>query len=140
METIKVLLAEDIPLLRKGMRSMLAAYPDIEIAGEAGDGLEAVRLSEELSPHVVLMDLSMPRMSGEEAIAEIKRLKPEIRVIALTASLEPKRVRLTLEAGAAGYLLKNATAVELARAIRGNPDGSPILSPEVKAVLDSTEA
>jgi DNA-binding NarL/FixJ family response regulator len=140
VETIKVLLAEDIPLLRKGMRSMLAAYPDIEIAGEAGDGLEAVRLSEELSPHVVLMDLSMPRMSGEEAIAEIARRKPEIRVIALTASPEPERVRLTLKAGAAGYLLKNATAMELARAIRGNPDGSLCLSPEVKAALDSQDA
>lgn len=113
-----MLLAEDVAILRKGLRVVLSAYPDIEIAGEAEDGLEAVRLVGEISPHVVLMDLSMPRLDGIEAIAEVKRLYPETGILALTGSAEEDLVRRTMSAGADGYLLKNVAPGDLAQAIR----------------------
>ena len=134
-ETIRVLLAEDIEILRRGLRALLAAYPEVEIAGEASDGIEAVRLVAELEPQVVLMDLSMPRMTGVDAIAEIKRLHPKTRVLALTAYTEADLVSRTLLAGADGYLLKNVAAEELATAIRRAAEGRLYLSPEVGKLL-----
>jgi len=133
--TLRVLLAEDIEILRKGLKALLAAYPDVEIAGEAADGLEAVRLTRELKPQVVLMDLSMPRMDGAEAIAAIKRERPETRILALTAYMEADLVRKTLSAGADGYLLKNVAADELVLAIRRVAEGRPYVCPEIAKLL-----
>jgi DNA-binding NarL/FixJ family response regulator len=135
VERIRVMLAEDIAILRKALMSLLAPYPDVVIAGEASDGLEAVRLVGELTPQVVLMDLSMPRMDGVEAIAEIKRQHPEIKVIALTAHGDPELVGKTLLAGADGYMLKNASADELVSAIRSVAAGRQYISLEVSSLL-----
>jgi DNA-binding NarL/FixJ family response regulator len=135
VDCIRVMLAEDIAILRKALMSLLAPYPDVVIVGEAADGLEAVKLVNELSPHVVLMDLSMPRMDGVEAIGEIKRQHHETRVIALTAHGDPELVGKTLLAGADGYMLKNASADELVAAIRSVAAGRQYISVEVTALL-----
>ena len=132
---MRVVLAEDIAILRKGLMAMLQAFPDVEVAGEAQDGLEAVAVVERLSPDVVLMDLSMPRMDGAEAIAAIKAIRPQTRVLALTAFMEVERVRQTLAAGADGYLLKNVTPEVLVAAMRQVMEGRPYVSPEIAAML-----
>jgi len=135
VERVRVLLAEDIAILRKALVSLLSPFPEVVIAGEAADGLEAVKLVDELSPQVVLMDLSMPRMDGVEAIAEIKRKHPETKVIALTAHGDPELVGKTLLAGADGYMLKNASPGELVSAIRSVVAGKTYMSVEVTARL-----
>ena len=135
MESIRVLLAEDIAILRKALLSLLAPYPEVVVVGEASDGLEAVRLVGELAPQVVLMDLSMPHMDGPEAISEIKRQRPETRVIALTAHSDPELVSKTLLSGADGYMLKNANAEELVSAIRSVASGRQYISVEIAKVL-----
>jgi DNA-binding NarL/FixJ family response regulator len=129
------MLAEDIAILRKALVSLLAPFPELVIVGEASDGLEAVKLVDELSPQVVLMDLSMPRMDGVEAISEIKRQHPETKVIALTAHGDPELVGKTLLAGADGYMLKNASADELVSAIRSVVAGRQYMSVEVTTLL-----
>lgn len=134
-QPVRVVLAEDIAILRKGLKAMLQAFPDMEVVGEAQDGLEAVAVVERLSPDVVLMDLSMPRMDGAEAIAAIKVTRPQTRILALTAFMEVERVRQTLAAGANGYLLKNVTPDVLVAAIRQVLEGRPYVSPEIAAML-----
>jgi DNA-binding NarL/FixJ family response regulator len=120
---ITVLLVDDHAMVRRGLRGFLRAVPGIEVVGEASDGRAAV---EELGrmaafarvPDVVLMDLMMPRMGGIEAIAAIRSAHPGVRVVALTSYSEPQRVHAALEAGASGYVLKDAEADEVATAIR----------------------
>uniref|UniRef100_A0A7C3W8V5 Response regulator transcription factor n=1 Tax=Fundidesulfovibrio putealis TaxID=270496 RepID=A0A7C3W8V5_9BACT len=133
--TIRLLLAEDIEILRKGLKVLLAGHPQLEVAGEAGDGVEAVRMAMELNPDVILMDLSMPRMDGADAIAEIKRRSPQTGILALTAYMEPELVKKTLAAGADGYLLKNVKADELAMAIEKVAGGCPYVCPEIAQML-----
>jgi len=134
-EAMTVVLAEDIAILRKGLKTMLQAFPGVEVVGEAQDGLEAVDLVERLLPDVVLMDLSMPRMDGAEAIAAIKAIRPQTRILALTAFMEVERVRQTLAAGANGYLLKNVPPEVLLTAMRQVLEGRPYVSPEIAAML-----
>lgn len=136
-ETLRVLLAEDVGIIRKGFKALLGDFPDVEIAGEAADGLEAVRLAMEIEPRVVLMDLSMPRMEGVEAIARIKRLRPDIGVIALTAHAEASLALRALSAGADGYLLKSVPAHELALAVRRVAGGGTYVCAEVSGLLGS---
>ena len=138
MDPIRVLLAEDVEILRRGLKAILSVFPDLRIAGEAGDGLEAVRLARELSPQVVLMDLSMPRMDGNEAIAEIKKSDPGIAILALTASDETEKIRAALTAGADGYLLKSVQAEELALAIRRVAAGGTYLTDDVAGLLSGS--
>jgi len=131
MEKLRIVLAEDHTILREGLRALLSADPAFEIIGEAPDGREAVRCVEKLEPDLLLMDLSMPRMSGMDAIREIKKRYPEIKIIALTVHKTEEYLLATLQAGADGYVLKDATHDELVLAIKNVMGGKSYLSPGV---------
>lgn len=128
---IKIVLAEDHTILREGLKALLSADPKFEIIGEVEDGREALRCVDKLAPDLILMDLSMPRMSGMEAIREIKKRYPGTRVIALTVHKTEEYLHTTLQAGADGYVLKDATHAELVLAIKNVMKGKSYLSPGV---------
>jgi DNA-binding NarL/FixJ family response regulator len=116
---IRVLIADDHPVVREGVRSLLETAADLTVVGEAGDGIEAVRLAAELSPDVVLMDLRMPVMGGIEAIEQIKARDPRVGVVILTTYDDDELIVRGLRAGARGYLLKDAGREAIFAAIRG---------------------
>ncbi|MFA0733250.1 MAG: hypothetical protein LKKZDAJK_001865 [Candidatus Fervidibacter sp.] len=130
-ERIRVLIADDHAILRDGLKALLQSAPDMEVVGEAATGEEALRLVHKLRPNVVLMDISMPDMTGLEATEVIKRMYPEIKVIALTVHEHETYLRRMLQVGADGYVVKRAAADELVRAIRTVMRGSVYLHPEV---------
>jgi DNA-binding NarL/FixJ family response regulator len=132
---IRVILADDHAVVRRGLRGFFELLDDIEIVGEAENGREAVDAVEALTPHVVLMDLLMPGMDGIAATAEIKRHWPEVEVVALTSFIEEERVTAALEAGATGYLLKDADADDVALAVRRAYAGEVHLDPQVARML-----
>jgi DNA-binding NarL/FixJ family response regulator len=132
---IRVLLADDHKVVRRGLRGFFELLDDIEVVGEAEDGRQAVDLVERLLPDVVLMDLLMPVMDGIAATAEIKARFPEVEVVALTSFIEEERVTAALEAGATGYLLKDADADDVAVAIRRAQAGEVHLDPQVARLL-----
>jgi two-component system, NarL family, response regulator LiaR len=126
---IRILIVDDHVIVRQGLRMFLSADPELEIAGEAGDGAEAVRMAEELHPDLVLMDLLMPVMDGIAATAIIRQKLPDTEVVALTSVLEDESVTSAVRAGAIGYLLKNTEGAELRRAIKAAAAGRVELSP-----------
>jgi DNA-binding NarL/FixJ family response regulator len=128
--TIRILVADDHSVVRQGLRMFLGLDPEFEIVGEAGDGAEAVAYARQSRPDVVLMDLLMPVMDGIEATAIIRRELPDTEIIALTSVLEDASVVGAVRAGAIGYLLKDAQADELCRAIRAAAAGQVQLSPK----------
>ena len=130
-KNIKIVIAEDHTILREGLKALLTSDPQFDIIGEAADGREAVRCVEKLGPDLILMDLSMPRMSGMEAIREIKNRYPQTRIIALTVHKTDEYLHTTLQAGADGYVLKDATHGELVLAIKNVMKGKSYLSPGV---------
>ncbi len=127
---ISVLLVDDHVMVRKGLASLLSSYDDLALAGEADDGEIGVLMYEHTHPDVVLMDMMMPRMDGVTAITKIRERYPEAKIIALTSFDSDDLVQRALQAGAIGYLLKNASAEELAKAIRAAKHGKRTLSPE----------
>jgi DNA-binding NarL/FixJ family response regulator len=127
----RILIAEDHALLREGLRALLSSDPDIEVVGEAADGREAIRLTGTLAPNLVLMDLSMPGTNGTEAITEIKKRYPSTRMLVLTVHKTEEYIRDTLQAGADGYVLKDATYTELMIAVKNVLSGKTYLSPDV---------
>jgi len=131
VEKKKILIVEDHTILREGLKVLLTTNPEIEIAGEAGDGREAIWLVEKLNPDMVLMDLSMPRMDGMQAIREIKMRWPKKKVLALTAHRTEEYVLTTLRAGADGYLLKDSTYQEMMTAVKSVLSGKRYLSPGI---------
>ena len=131
MDKIKVLLAEDHIVVREGTRELIRHEPDMEVVGEAGDGEEAVELTSKLRPDVVIMDISMPKLNGIEATKQIKALHPDMAVLILTAYDNDQYIFALLEAGAAGYLLKNVRGRELIDAIRAVHAGESVLYPTV---------
>lgn len=136
MGKIRVLLAEDHALVRQGIRELLQREEDIEIVGEVGDGEEAVQLAERLEPDVILMDISMPKLDGIAATRLIKGSHPYISILVLTAYDNEEFIFALLEAGAAGYLLKNVQSRQLINAIRAVYDGESVLHPDIaKKVL-----
>jgi NarL family two-component system response regulator LiaR len=135
MERISVLLADDHPVVRQGLRTFLELQPDLEVAGEAADGEEAVAGAEALVPDVVLMDLVMPRLDGVEAIRRIRDASPSTKVIVLTSYLDDEKIFPAVKAGAAGYLLKDAAPQELAEAIRAAARGEALMHPAVASKL-----
>ena len=131
MPKIKVLLAEDHVVVREGTRELIRQEPDMEVVGEASDGEEAVELSTKLQPNVVIMDISMPKLNGIEATKQIKALQKDTAVLILTAYDNDQYIFALLEAGAAGYLLKNVRSRELINAIRAVYAGESVLHPTV---------
>lgn len=132
---IRVMLVDDHAMVRSGLAAFLMVYDDLILAGEAGDGQEAVERCEELQPDVVLMDLIMPEMDGATATQIIRKKWPHIQVVVLTSFKEDDLVQEALRAGAIGYLLKNASSDDLVRAIRQAAAGQPTLAPEAAQVL-----
>ncbi len=128
---ITVLLVDDHSLVRRGFRRMLEDEPDMEIVGEAGDGSEAIRLAGELRPAVVVMDCVLPGMTGLAATRRILEMFPQTAILMLSMHSEETWVRQALEAGAGGYLLKNAVDLELATAIRRVAAGENVLDPQL---------
>jgi NarL family two-component system response regulator LiaR len=135
LEVIKVLLVDDHGVLREGMRNLLEQQRDIEVVGEAGNGLEAVAVAKAVKPDVVLMDVVMPRLGGIEATKQIKRANPNTATLILSAYDDDRYVLGLLEAGAAGYLLKSASGQEVIHAIRAVHAGESVLHPAVTARL-----
>ena len=133
--SIRILLVDDHAVVRQGLKMFLGLDPDLEVIGEAENGEEAIRLTRELNPDVVLMDLLMPVMDGITAIAHIRRDFPDTEVIALTSVLEDEAVMKAMRAGAIGYLLKDTQAEELRRAIKAAAAGQVQLSPQAAARL-----
>ena len=131
MEKITILLADDHVLLRQGTRELLEREDDMKVVGEAGDGEEAARLAADLHPDVVIMDIAMPKMNGIEATKKIKEIYPDSAVLILSAYDDDQYVFAVLEAGAAGYLLKDVPSQELVEAIRAVHAGESILHPTI---------
>ncbi|MBV9338266.1 MAG: response regulator transcription factor [Solirubrobacterales bacterium] len=134
-ERIRILIVDDHAVVREGLRAFLGVQPGFEIVGEAADGEEAVERATQLEPDIVLMDLVMPTLDGVSAMRALRRRCPRCRVIVLTSFLEDERLLPALEAGAAGYLLKNSQPAELARAVRAAHSGEAIIDPTVAARL-----
>jgi NarL family two-component system response regulator LiaR len=134
-QPIRVMLVDDHTMVRRGLATFLKAYDDLELAGEAGSGEEAIQLCGAILPDVVLMDMVMPDMDGATATHAIRQQFPQVHVIALTSFKEGELIRNALEAGAIGYLLKDVSAEELAEAIRAAHAGRTTLSPEAAQSL-----
>ena len=130
---IRVLIADDQPVVRQGLRTFLELHDDIEVVGEAADGEQALDAVSALAPDVVLMDLVMPRLDGVTAIERLRALGSPARIIVLTSFLDEDKVLPAVRAGAAGYLLKDAEPAELVRAIRTVDGGEALLHPAVAA-------
>ena len=135
MNTQTVLIADDHPLFRKGLRALLQSMPDIELVGEAKSGEEAVEMAAALQPDVVLMDLQMPEGSGLMATREVTKTSPNVRVLVVTLFEDDESIFAALRAGARGYLLKDAEEEEMIRAIRAVGQGEAIFSPAIATRL-----
>ena len=136
--TIQVLIADDHSIVREGLKLILETTDDIEVAGEAADGAEAVRLAAQLQPAVVLMDLRMPKMDGLTALERLRAGQPHIAVVILTTYNEDDLMRRGLKAGARGYLLKDTDRETLLNTIRAAARGETLLKPEILARLLAT--
>jgi NarL family two-component system response regulator LiaR len=138
-DPIRILIVDDHAVVREGLRAFLALQESFEIVGEAADGEEAIERAEQLDPDVILMDLVMPKLDGVSAMRELRRRRSahgsNPHVIVLTSFLDDDRLLPALEAGAAGYLLKNSQPAELARAIRAAQAGEAIIDPTAAARL-----
>jgi DNA-binding NarL/FixJ family response regulator len=132
---IRILIADDHPVVREGLAAMLARQPDIEVIGEATDGIEAVEQVGTLHPDIVLMDLQMPRLGGVEAIKQIRAQYPNVQLIVLTTYGDDDSIFQGIAAGARGYLLKDAPRDELFRAVRAVAQGESLLQPAVATRL-----
>ena len=134
-EPIRVLIADDHAVVREGLRGFLGLQDGIEVVGEAADGEEALAAAQRLEPDVILMDLVMPKLDGVGAMRRLRQKLPRRRVIVLTSFAEDDRLLPAIQAGAAGYLLKNVQPKELARAVRAAHNGEALLDPSVAARL-----
>jgi DNA-binding NarL/FixJ family response regulator len=132
---IRILLVDDHPVVRQGLRKILSEFGEIDITGEAASGREAIDRVREMNPDVVLMDISMPEMSGIEATAVLRRESPDTKVLALSMHANAAYIKQALRAGARGYLLKDAVPKELVEAISSVNSGANAISPQAASAL-----
>lgn len=135
MDKIRVLVVDDHPVVRQGLRAFLRLQETIKLVGEATDGTEAMAKVRALSPDVVLMDLVMPRLDGVAAIRGIKEISPKTQVLVLTSFADDEMVFSSIEAGALGYLMKDASPQDVIQAIQAVSEGKPVLHPEIAKKL-----
>ncbi|MGE5839965.1 MAG: response regulator [Deltaproteobacteria bacterium] len=134
-KTFDIVIAEDHTILREGLKSLISSHPDLKVVAEAKDGLEAIRCVRDHDPDMILLDLSMPRMTGLDAIKEIRRANADTKIVVLTVHSTEDYILATLQAGADGYVLKDAHSSELMTAIRHVLDGHPYLSPSISGTI-----
>ena len=134
-KAIRIMLVDDHPVVREGLRSILASFDEVVVAGEAGSGREAISVARELKPDVVVMDISMPEMSGIEATAALGRELPDVKVLALSMHDNLAYIKQALAAGARGYILKDSGPKELVQAISNVHSGTMPISPQAASVL-----
>jgi two-component system, NarL family, response regulator LiaR len=134
-ERIRILIVEDHGIVRRGLRLLISNAPDMEVVGEAANGIEGLEQVEALNPDLILMDLQMPRMTGIEAIREIKKRHPEMKILVLTSFADDENVFPAIKGGASGYLLKDSLPAELMDAIRAISQGRPSLHPVIAEKL-----
>jgi DNA-binding NarL/FixJ family response regulator len=134
-EVLRVVLADDHAVVREGLKALVNAQPDMRVVGEAADGEAAWRAAKELMPDVLVIDLSMPVMGGADATARVRRDCPSVKVLALTVHEEQLYLTQLLRAGASGYVLKRAAAVELVRAVRSVASGGTYIDPSLTRTL-----
>lgn len=132
---IRILLADDHTLMRGGLRAMIQGLDEFDVIGEAPDGREAVRLTEALDPDLIVMDIGLPGLNGLEATRQILKLRPQARVLILSMHLNEEFVKQALEAGATGYVLKDAPVTELVAALKSVADGQTHLSPPISRIV-----
>lgn len=135
MSDIRVLLAEDHTIVRKGLISLLKDEMNIKVVGEADDGREAIKKAGELLPDIVVMDISMPRLNGMDATRQIKKRYPEVKVLILTMHIDEAYILEVLQAGASGYIIKKAVPTEFVSAIQAVHQGDLYLSPQVSKTV-----
>lgn len=137
MRKLRILLADDHGVVRKGLRFLLESEADLEVVGEAADGRQAVDMTTQLGPDVVVMDIAMPRLNGIDATSQIVKQNPEVGVIMLSMYSDEEYLVRTLTAGAKGYLLKDSAETDLVSAVRSVAEGKPFFSPAIaKTLLD----
>ena len=136
---IRVMVVDDHTMVRRGLATFLNIYDDLQLAGEAESGAAAIQLCGEILPDVILMDMAMPDMDGASTTHSIRRMFPQVQILALTSFKDGSMIKKALEAGAIGYLIKDVSADDLARAIRAAHAGRATLSPEAAQALVETE-
>jgi two-component system response regulator NreC len=135
LKKLRILLADDHGVVRKGLRFLLESEPDLEVVGEAADGRQAVDMAEELRPDVVVMDIAMPWLNGIDATGQIVKQQPAVGVIMLSMHSDEEYLVRTLTAGAKGYLLKDSAETDLVQAVHSVSDGKPFFSPAIAKTL-----
>jgi len=135
MKKIRVLLAEDHTIVRQGIAALLGTESDMEVVGEASNGLEAIELAKKLGPEVILMDIGMRQLNGLEATREIKRLFPSVKILVLTMHDNEEWIFQILKAGASGYLIKDSAMTDLISALRAVYQGDSYLSPSISKMV-----
>jgi NarL family two-component system response regulator LiaR len=134
-QPIRIMVVDDHEMVREGLTTFLKAFDDLQLAAEAESGTAAIQLCAQILPDVILMDMAMPDMDGVSAIQAIRKMHPQVQIIALTSFKEGSRIKKALEAGAIGYLIKDVSADDLAQAIRAAHAGRATLSPEATQAL-----
>jgi DNA-binding NarL/FixJ family response regulator len=135
---IRVLLADDHAVMRRGIRNILEAETDIEVVGEAGDGREAICLAEKLKPHVMVVDLGMPELNGLDAIRHMRREQPEVELLVFSMHDSEELIREAFSAGARGYVLKTDAAADLTDAVKSLSRHKPFFTPRISEVILSS--
>jgi DNA-binding NarL/FixJ family response regulator len=135
MSKIRVMIVDDHALVREGIAAFLKMSPDMEVVGEASDGVEAIECVKRLAPEIVLMDIAMPKLGGLEALVEIKKIDPNTKVLVLTQYEDKEYIKRFLKAGASGYMLKRAVGMDLINAIKAISCGEAYLHPSIAASL-----